>query len=339
VNEAQWLASDDPAAMYGHLLHGASVDGDAYPVVTQRKLRLFACGCARLVWDRLRDKRSRRAVEVAEAYADGAATRDELAKAQHAAYYLEPQPGAEGSPERYAAYMTANLCSDDPLRFLRPNYLHWPARSGVSPAAQAGLLRCVVNPFRAVTITIECPACGGEGREHGFGLTDYSRRCRTCPPVGNGSYRGTGKVRVPWLTPTVLALAREAYGGAGCKTCKGKGWRYPGVEADDDEWACATCGRASGQYGHFKDGKIQCPTEPCQDCAGVTPAPFRAEPLPILADALEDAGCTEESVLRHLRGWELAEDPDGHTHHLIWRKTDGPHARGCWALDLVLGKE
>jgi hypothetical protein len=41
--------------------------------------------------------------------------------------------------------------------------------------------------------------------------------------------------------------------------------------------------------------------------------------LPILADALEDAGCTDADVLAHLRG-------------------PGPHARGCWPVDLVLGK-
>ncbi|WP_020472774.1 hypothetical protein [Zavarzinella formosa] len=41
--------------------------------------------------------------------------------------------------------------------------------------------------------------------------------------------------------------------------------------------------------------------------------------LPILADALEDAGCSNEDILTHLRG-------------------DGPHVRGCWALDLILGK-
>ncbi|QEL19808.1 hypothetical protein [Limnoglobus roseus] len=41
--------------------------------------------------------------------------------------------------------------------------------------------------------------------------------------------------------------------------------------------------------------------------------------LPILADALEDAGCEDEAVLNHLRG-------------------PGPHCRGCWVVDLVLGK-
>jgi hypothetical protein len=44
------------------------------------------------------------------------------------------------------------------------------------------------------------------------------------------------------------------------------------------------------------------------------------ESLPILADALEDAGCDIAAVLDHLRG-------------------PGPHFRGCWALDLILGKQ
>jgi len=42
--------------------------------------------------------------------------------------------------------------------------------------------------------------------------------------------------------------------------------------------------------------------------------------LPILADALEDAGCTQPDILSHLR-------------------SGGEHTRGCWPLDLVLGKE
>jgi hypothetical protein len=41
--------------------------------------------------------------------------------------------------------------------------------------------------------------------------------------------------------------------------------------------------------------------------------------VPILADALMDAGCADEQVLAHCRG-------------------DGPHVRGCWVVDLVLGK-
>jgi hypothetical protein len=41
--------------------------------------------------------------------------------------------------------------------------------------------------------------------------------------------------------------------------------------------------------------------------------------LAILADALEDAGCTNADILSHLRG-------------------PGPHVRGCWVVDLLLQK-
>jgi hypothetical protein len=41
--------------------------------------------------------------------------------------------------------------------------------------------------------------------------------------------------------------------------------------------------------------------------------------LGVLADALEEAGCDQAELLGHLRG-------------------PGPHVRGCWAVDLLLGK-
>jgi len=41
--------------------------------------------------------------------------------------------------------------------------------------------------------------------------------------------------------------------------------------------------------------------------------------MPILSDALMDAGCDNEDIINHCRG-------------------DGPHVRGCWVVDLILGK-
>ena len=41
--------------------------------------------------------------------------------------------------------------------------------------------------------------------------------------------------------------------------------------------------------------------------------------MPVLADALQEAGCDSNDILAHCRG-------------------PGPHVRGCWVVDLVLGK-
>ena len=46
----------------------------------------------------------------------------------------------------------------------------------------------------------------------------------------------------------------------------------------------------------------------------------RLADLFILADALEEAGCVESSIIAHCR-------------------QSGPHLRGCWVVDLILGKE
>jgi hypothetical protein len=51
--------------------------------------------------------------------------------------------------------------------------------------------------------------------------------------------------------------------------------------------------------------------EACYAGAGV--------PLPVLADALEEAGAAPRAVLDHCR-------------------CGGPHVRGCWAVDWLLGK-
>ena len=56
-------------------------------VLDDRTLRLYACWCARHAWHLLTDVRSRNAVEVAERFANGDATKEELATARDAAWY------------------------------------------------------------------------------------------------------------------------------------------------------------------------------------------------------------------------------------------------------------
>jgi hypothetical protein len=45
----------------------------------------------------------------------------------------------------------------------------------------------------------------------------------------------------------------------------------------------------------------------------------RFEDMPLLGDALEEAGCAAPDILSHCRDL-------------------GPHVRGCWVVDLVLDK-
>lgn len=79
--------------------------------------------------------------------------------------------------------------------------------------------------------------------------------------------------------------------------------------------------------------------------------------LAVLADALEEAGCVEQALLAHLRArvvcrhcegaaidpHEASDEETGEVPDCPFCDDDGTvpatHIRGCWALDLVLGKE
>jgi hypothetical protein len=105
-------------------------------------------------------------------------------------------------------------------------------------------------------------------------------------------------VSPPWLTwqgGTVSRLAQAAYEERGrrCNNCGGHGLVYQkGLPR-----VCGMCNRT----GRIEDGSLD------------------SNRLAVLSDALEEAGCDSEGILRHLR-------------------SPGPHVRGCWVLDLVLGK-
>jgi hypothetical protein len=178
MTESEWQACADPLEMLEHL-HGP-------PCV--RPLRLFACACCRRLWPLLDDDALRRAVELAERFAEGHLSKAELADAAEAAYgaasrtverWYGPRPGEIGefvpSTARWHPAVSAALVVAG-ARSIRQRF-GWVARSAAimaerhargefrpgvrsshrsswgtqEAAAQAGLLRCVVcNPYRPV---------------------------------------------------------------------------------------------------------------------------------------------------------------------------------------------
>jgi hypothetical protein len=216
VTEAEWMACQDTSRML------KSIGGRA----SERKLRLFGVACCRRVGLLLADERSRQAVEAAERYTEGAATRGELLAAWEAAVLARGTrwegacPQKEDVPANAAAWCayvsnrghaSAGFAADGVCRFLRRR----------DALFHADCLRCIFgNPFRPLTLD----------------------------PI--------------WLT-----------------------W-HDGLLVSMAQRMCDS-----------------------RDFSG----------MPVLADALEEAGCQDPDILGHCR-------------------SGGEHVRGCWVVDLLLGR-
>jgi len=202
MTEAEWLVCEDPQRML-EFLRGQS---------TQRKLRLFLCACCRHLWDRNTPKAIKRAIKVAEKYADAVVGKETFSKMQQ----------------------------------------------------ETAAFRCdLLDPLSMLAGWALCP----NAREAAEAMEDFARK----------------EVRRPHAD-----LLREVIGNL---------FRTTKVDPSWLAWSNGTVVKLA--QGIYDDRRF--------------------EDLPILADALEEAGCREQSVLDHLRG-------------------PGPHVRGCWPLDLILGR-
>lgn len=93
-------------------------------------------------------------------------------------------------------------------------------------------------------------------------------------------------------------------------------------KADREEWSPERIAFGLDVFGHvFRDATFD-PSWRTSTVHALARQMYQTRdfsPMPILADALQDAGCDNDDILDHCRG-------------------PGPHVRGCWVVDLVLGK-
>jgi hypothetical protein len=222
MTEQEWLACTDPQKML-EFLRGK---------VSDRKLRLFGCACARRLWPLLTEKESREAVKVAEQFADGRADGDELAAAEESAEdtttAVYGTAKAAETPHFYAAAAAAWAATEDAIKAATfasqavTDGAHSDAERSVERVALARRLQDIIgNPFRPMAVDLSW---------------------------------------LSWNDGTVVKLAQAFY----------------------DERAF--------------------------------------DRMPVLADALEEAGCHDTDILGHCR-------------------STGKHVRGCWVVDLILGKD
>jgi hypothetical protein len=330
MNEQEWLASEDPAAMFRWANTPGSCNGRPWSEwkPSDRKLRLFACAVARLLENGLSEKVAA-SIAVIEAFADGA--NPPLEKLSHAQWSCTPD-GLQ-SMLRFATNRQNH------------SWLTWPAA--------AGLLGDIVgNPFKPAYVVHR------NGSELSFDAETSRRTGKRCVSIGM-----LGKcilVDRNWLTAAVVSLAQAAYDlradneEAIAKLEKdietqqfimSQGPRRrqpaPGRYGRPDQVGCTSDGAYRVYQQHIDEFTKKLSLLRRQ--VGVALDPAR---LAVLSDALEEAGCDNEELLMHLRGWEPCQcrygygPPPGKPQCTNgWASSTRPHVRGCWALDLVLGKE
>jgi hypothetical protein len=223
MTEAEWLDGGYPQRMLD-VFFGRGLD---------RKLRLFACACVRRVGEFVADRRCQIALEVAERFADGNATWEELQVAHHAAEDATRRFGGAAHPAEHAA----------------------------RDAARDAAFAAAREAARLAALAV-----------------------RTDDPDEEDVYA------------TMVAAERDQC--AILRDIMGNPFRPVAL---DPLWA------------HWNGDTVR-------RLAQAIDAGRRFEDLPVLADALEEAGCQEAALLAHCRG--RAE-----------------HFRGCWVVDLLAGKE
>ncbi len=296
MTEQEWFSSDWPDDLLEHVcsLRRTALgmkdsweqEGSDYlPRVYPRKRRLFIAACCRHIW-KLLAPGARDAIEVAERFADGDASEaDRIA----AVAQVEAAGIAFGQQRR----------ESDPLWLAGRDALK-AAGGAVLPFTDVGYCRTShwVGPGNP-------PFLDGDHYDGGFGWTVCHAINALVVAEDPGMARLVG-VRWDYLHPKLIA--------------------EEGLPVIGTRWyteVLAQCNLVRDIFGNPFRPVVLAPAWQTANVVGLAQTIYdeRAfDRMPILGDALEDAGCTNADILNHCR-------------------QPGEHVRGCWVVDLLLGKK
>jgi hypothetical protein len=254
--------------------------------IPPQKIRLWACACCRRVWDFLNDPRSRQGVDMAEQAADGCA--DEAALLMASAAAVETECDAFRAREALA----------------RRTALAWRGLGKVERSRRAQEQAILLA--RAEASAAVC---------HLLRLRDGVRGlCRIADTVARRARQAIVRAAHERRAEE-LALQEKWF------AVRALAWRdEPEVNSRENGVQVALLRDVAGTPPLALVAFD--PTRRSADVVGLATAVVECRhfaALPVLADALEQAGCREAAILAHLR-------------------SDGPHTTGCWAVDAVLGR-
>jgi hypothetical protein len=300
MTEAEWLAAAEPGPML-EFLGGRASD---------RKLRLFNCACVRRVWQLLPEGALRRGVDVAERYVDGRCD-----DAEH----------AQAAREAADAYAVLGGAGDAALeRYVVRGSMDWEAARALNDetlddAEFDRYWEAIRTAYRQVRLSRE-------------DVPLVVARYEAAMAAYMGSFR---EVRL-----TGWAEYMYVHGSAAVAVSDAALQADPPAEGEEDRFLQPNRRELAAQCGLLRDifGSTSCPPRPIPHAVllwngstvsqlALAAYDYRRLPegtldparLAVLADALEEAGCPDADLLGHLRG-------------------PGPHVRGCWPVDLLLGK-
>jgi hypothetical protein len=288
VTEPDWIKGTDPDPMLAYLGH--RTDG--------RKFRLFACACCRCTWHLLDQQGSREAVAFEETCADGTmASWDPRSAAAEAARSAAARAAREERAAEAArrTVRKAQAAADDRVRAAekqgraarekaRGSRAAWERideTEGVAAEAEqaARLAHASAAAARAVQTMMAGVRPADEVAAQVSRLAAAAVRIAAHPAVAAAAMAAERKAQAD----LVRCIFRNAFRPSLVLEPPGLRWNGGVIVR-----------RASTVYAESSFGT-----------------------LPVLADALEEAGLLDPAVLGHCRG-------------------PGPHARGCHVLDAIM---